>query len=219
MPKNSKGFKNLSTSPEILSMIDLITSARKDPKVMAGLQASRPKIRDFSSTWRDASNPLTLIGEDATPLEKLAQKLYGAQSSKNYLQGKFIANKDATDAASFLAKQGKFMANPLNAKTGALKNTAALLGQNIMAHPGAYLGTAANLGGNVAGLLDNNKLLGQGIGTAAGVALPLLLGAKNPLMIANIAAGAGNIGALFDALRAKKEQQRQATQQYSQYGG
>lgn len=216
MPKDSK---KRSASPEILSMINLITSARKDPKLMAGLQASRPKIRDFSSTWRDASNPLMSVGEDATPLEKLAQKLYGAQSSKNYLQGKFLANKDATDAASFLAKQGKFMANPFNAKTGALKNTAALLGRNVMEHPGAYLGTAANVGGNIAGLLDNDKLLGQGVATAAGVALPLLFGVRNPLAVANIAAGAGNLGALFDALRAKKEQQRQTAQQYSQYGG
>lgn len=216
MPKDSK---KRATAPEMLSMIDLITESRKDPKLMAGLRASRPKIRDFSSTWRDASNPLMSVGEDATPLEKLAQKLYGAQSSKNYLQGQFVGSKDATDAASFLAKQGKFMANPLNAKTGALKNTATLLGQNVMAHPGAYLGTAANLGGNVAGLLDNNKFLGQGVGTAAGVALPLIFGIKNPLAVANIAAGAGNVGALFDALRAKKEQQRQAAQQYSQYGG
>lgn len=95
----------------------------------------------------------------------------------------------------------------------------------VKANPGAALGTGALGAANVAGLLDNDKVLGQGIGAAAGYALPAIASiiAKrpvtvSPLMRANLAMGGGTLGALFDNLRAKKEQeQAMAQQQY--YGG
>lgn len=95
----------------------------------------------------------------------------------------------------------------------------------IKANPRAALGTGALGAANVAGLLDNDKVLGQGVGAVAGYALPAIasLIAKrpvtvSPLMRANLAMGGGTLGALFDNLRAKKEQeQAMAQQQY--YGG
>lgn len=95
-----------------------------------------------------------------------------------------------------------------------IQDTLGVLGQNIKAHPWQTAGTALNAAGNVAGLVDNDKLLGQILGTAGGA----LLGAKafglGPLGIANVAMGGGNLGALFDALRSKKAQEEQYQQQY-----
>ena len=97
------------------------------------------------------------------------------------------------------------------------------LGGYVKAHPYASLGTGVNAAANVAGLLDNDKLLGQGAGAALGYFAPQLLGlalgkpiSVSPLMRANLAMGGGTLGSLFDNLRAKKEQE-QATMQ--QYGG
>jgi hypothetical protein len=95
-----------------------------------------------------------------------------------------------------------------------IQDTLGVLGQNIKAHPWQTAGTALNAAGNVAGLVDNDKFLGQLLGTAGGA----LLGAKafglGPLGIANVAMGGGNLGALFDALRSKKAQEEQYQQQY-----
>lgn len=63
-------------------------------------------------------------------------------------------------------------------------------------------GTTANAGMNAYGMFDNNKVLMQLLGLAGGTAIPLMAGMTNPLGIANIAMGAGNLGALFDRLRA-----------------
>lgn len=99
------------------------------------------------------------------------------------------------------------------------------LGGYAKAHPWITAGTGLNAAGNVAGLFDNDKLLGQLGGAALGYFAPSLLGkalsksiVASPLLRANLAMGGGNLGALFDNLRAKKEQERaMAQQQY--YGG
>jgi hypothetical protein len=96
------------------------------------------------------------------------------------------------------------------------------------AHPYQALGTGANAAGNVAGLFDNDKILGQAVGTGLGLAAPKLLSmVPGPIGAfgkglgllgkANFAMGGGNLGALFDSLRAKQEQEQMAAQQY--YGG
>lgn len=95
------------------------------------------------------------------------------------------------------------------------------LGGYVKAHPYASAGTGLNAAANVAGLLDNDKLLGQGAGAALGYFAPQLLGlafgkpiSVSPLMRANIAMGGGTLGALFDNLRAKKEEEQAMVQQY-----
>lgn len=95
-----------------------------------------------------------------------------------------------------------------------LKTMGGSLWNNIKAHPGKAVGTGLNAAGNVAGLVDNDKLLGQVLGTAGGALLGSKLLGFGPLGIANMAMGSGNLGALFDSLRSKKEQEEQYQQQY-----
>jgi hypothetical protein len=95
------------------------------------------------------------------------------------------------------------------------------LGGYVKAHPYASAGTGLNAAANVAGLFDNDKLLGQGAGAALGYFAPQLLGlalgkpvSVSPLMRANLAMGGGTLGSLFDNLRAKKEEEQEMMQQY-----
>ena len=90
----------------------------------------------------------------------------------------------------------------------------------VKANPWTAAGTGALGVTNAAGLFDNDKLLGQGVGAALGLVAPMLIQKATgiPLSIsnlgrANLAMGGGAIGSLFDTLRAKKEQE-----QYSPYG-
>ena len=111
----------------------------------------------------------------------------------------------ADSKIDFIGDDGKASSltmNPL-ATTGQIALT------DMKAHPGKYLGTALNTGGALAGLLDNDKVGGQLVTTAAGAILPKLLGMKlGPLATYNVALGAGQLGSLFDNLRAKKEQEQ-----------
>lgn len=100
------------------------------------------------------------------------------------------------------------------------------LGGYAKAHPVATVGTGLNAAGNVAGLFDNDKLLGQLGGAALGYFAPSLLGkvlgksiVTSPLLRANLAMGGGSLGALFDNLRAKKEQEQAMLAQQQYYGG
>lgn len=98
--------------------------------------------------------------------------------------------------------------------TRPIQDTLGILGNNIKAHPWQFAGTGLNAAGNIAGLVDNDKFLGQALGTVGG-ALAGKLGFKfGPLGVANMAMGAGNLGALFDVLHSKKEQEEQYQQQY-----
>lgn len=95
-----------------------------------------------------------------------------------------------------------------------LKTMGGSLWNNIKANPGKAAGTGLLAAGNVAGLVDNDKLLGQVLGTAGGALLGSKLLGFGPLGIANTAMVSGGLGALFDALRSKKEQEEQYQQQY-----
>ena len=84
-------------------------------------------------------------------------------------------------------------------------------------HKLATAGTGLNALGNVAGLTDNDKLLGQAAGTAIGAFAPKLIQKFTGIPInlgglgkANLAMLGGNLGALFDTLRSKSEQEKAA---------
>jgi hypothetical protein len=96
-----------------------------------------------------------------------------------------------------------------------LKNAGAFIKEN----PRKSFATGLNATGNIAGLFDNDKILGQAAGTALGALAPKLLskipgpvgmfaGGLGALGKANSAMIGGNLGALFDNLRAKKEQEQ-----------
>lgn len=81
-------------------------------------------------------------------------------------------------------------------------------------HPFKTAGLVGLGAGNIGGLMDNNKFGGQLSGLALGGLGSYLMGAS-PYTAAIMTMGGGELGALFDKLRAKKEQEQ--TQPY--YGG
>jgi hypothetical protein len=167
----------------------------------------------FVRAYNSETNPInaSIPTADRSTLSGVFENLYRSNASKQKMAQMLKAKGAGANVDDFLAQQAKFMADPLNSGTGSLKNTASLVGANLKTP--AALGTVANVGTNVAGLLDNDKIGGQLIGAAVGAGVPALLGAKlGPLAYINLAAGGGNIGALFDTLRAKKADER------AQYG-
>lgn len=171
--------------------------------------------------------------------------LYGSQASQNFLK----SNIDAGEVPEEIlrAQWGAAQANPLkrnvpigdiggvpmadalseaglDASVGnvsGLGTTMGALGQNIKAHPMMSAGIGILGAGNIAGLFDDNKIGGQLAGGIAGGVLPGLLGSTaGPAGRAMMALGGGQLGALFDKLRAKKElEQQQATQMSQIQGG
>lgn len=96
----------------------------------------------------------------------------------------------------------------------ALKNTGALLYENARANPGMAALTGGLGAMNVAGLVDNDNIIGQlGGSVLGGLAGAKLFGLK-PYGTINAALAGGALGGLFDVLRSKKEQEEQYQQQY-----
>ena len=81
-------------------------------------------------------------------------------------------------------------------------------------HPFKTAGLIGLGAGNIGGLMDNNKFGGQLGGLALG-GIGSYLAGVSPYTAAMMTMGGGELGALFDKLRAKREQQNQ--QPY--YGG
>ena len=77
------------------------------------------------------------------------------------------------------------------------------------AHPFKTAGLVGLSAGNIGGLMDNDKFGGQLGGLALG-GLGSYLMETNPYTAAMLTMGGGELGALFDKLRAKKEQEQQA---------
>ena len=91
----------------------------------------------------------------------------------------------------------------------------------VKAHPGAAIGTGLLGASNLAGLTDNDKLLGQAAGTLLGVAAPKIIQTVTGIPVdigtlgrVNLAMGGGALGSLFDTLRSKKADERAAMQSY-----
>lgn len=83
------------------------------------------------------------------------------------------------------------------------------------AHPFKTAGLIGSGLGNIGGLTDNDKFGGQLGGLALGGLAASQLASGNPYAMAMMTMGGGNLGALFDKLRARKEQEQ--AQPY--YGG
>lgn len=120
--------------------------------------------------------------------------------------------------AAQAAAQPKATPDPI-----ALKDLFGKLSGWVKANPGLAVGTGLLGAGNVAGLMDNDYMLGQAGGAALGAAVPAIAKAMgHPLAIgglgkANLAMAGGLLGSIFDNLRAKKAQEEAMAQQY--YGG
>lgn len=154
--------------------------------------------------------------KDAGYIEKLFQQLYGSKASNDYVQQRAKALGVSQD--DMLKAQQGFLKTPLdvnkvdigNAKGSALGNTMRLLGANIKAHPLQAAGTGLGVATNLAGLVDNDNFLGQGLGMAAGAVLPKLAGfGLSPYATLNTALAGGAIGGLFDVLTEQKEKEKE----------
>ena len=76
-------------------------------------------------------------------------------------------------------------------------------------HPFKTAGLIGLGAGNIGGLMDNNKFGGQLAGLGLGGLGALSLASGNPYMAAMLTMGGGELGALFDKLRARKELEEQ----------
>ena len=105
----------------------------------------------------------------------------------------------------------------LDVEGNALKNTGAALLETMKNNKGMTALTGGLGLANVAGLVDNDNIIGQlGGSVLGGLAGSKLFGLK-PYGTINTALAGGAIGGLFDFLRSKKAQEEQYQQQY--YGG
>ena len=102
-----------------------------------------------------------------------------------------------------------------------LKSGMGNLGNYIKSNPAMSAGLAGTGLANIAGLFDNDKIGGQAIGLAGGGALgqfllPQLMTNVSPQAKVLTALGGGTLGALFDNLRQKKEDEAAAQMTYMQ---
>ena len=111
---------------------------------------------------------------------------------------------EANRLAPFLSPNGLG-----NAKFG---DWAKLAGTAAVHHPFKTAGLVGLGAGNLGGLMDNNKIGGQ-LGGLALVGLGASMLGANPYTAAMLTLGGGELGNLFDKLRARKEQEQ------SQYYG
>jgi len=98
---------------------------------------------------------------------------------------------------------------------GSAGDLGALALGSAKAHPFKTMGLIGSAAGNIGGLTDNDKFGGQLAGLGLGGLGAYALAQGNPYMAAMMTMGGGNLGALFDKLRARKEQEQ--AQPY--YGG
>lgn len=82
------------------------------------------------------------------------------------------------------------------------------------AHPFKAAGLLGLGAGNIGGLTDNDKFGGQLGGLALGGLGAATFASGNPYLQAMLTMGGGQLGALFDKLRARKEQEQAQIQQY-----
>ena len=136
-----------------------------------------------------------------------------AEANKNIANG--MDASMATNAAKQQILEGRRLA-PFyqgaidNAKLG---NWASLALNAAKNHPFKTAGLIGLGAGNIGGLTDNDKFAGQIGGLGLG-GLGAAAFASNPYTAALMTMGGGQLGALFDKLRAHKEQEQARPQQY-----
>lgn len=168
-----------------------------------------PKTMQISAQMFNSIGPEARTAFAQRPNIAAALHLPGTDDNLSW-----IANDNAGNiAAQALAGQGDAVSG---AAGGNLGDLGALALSAAKAHPFKTAG-AVGLGlGNIGGLVDNKKFGGQLGGLALGGLGAKMLASGNPYAAAMLTLGGGELGALFDKLRAKKEQE-QALPQYQSY--
>lgn len=169
---------------------------------------------------------MKIIGPNGNSKQNLmdlfANRLYNSQPAIEYF-------KDAEYSPELLDAVKAGVNDPLNFKKNTVDlgdgnsavfrnagTTGRLLVENMKAHPFKTAGGALLGGANLAGLFDNDKIIGQAAGLGAGgLAAKYLLPKFGVGGIANGALavmGGGALGSLFDKLMAKKAEEEAAMQ-------
>ena len=132
--------------------------------------------------------------------EQLAKSM-SAQDQTAFLQKAMSRAPEGTgmptDISSLLDTQGIDLGQFGSLALGAAKN-----------HPFKTAGLIGSAAGNIGGLTDNDKFGGQLAGLGLGGLGAYALASGNPYMAAMMTMGGGNLGALFDKLRARKEMEQ-----------
>lgn len=157
----------------------------------------------------------------ALSMKKDAPKFKTKKASEAYAQKikDTIASQKKAYASSPLSVHASYKDFTQNAKGipvegNALKNTGAALLENMGQHKGMTALTGGLGLANIAGLVDNDSVIGQLGGGALGALAGSKLFGLTPYGTINTALAGGAIGGLFDVLRSKKEQEEQYQQQY-----
>jgi hypothetical protein len=143
--------------------------------------------------------------------KRMAKKGNLGDVSSEKLAEFFAAAKEAPLSTDKIAVEG------IPERTG-LGATASLAGNWMADHKLKSAGLGLLGAGNVAGLFDNSKLVGQGLGLGAGFAAGKLLPGvlkMHPLTRSGVALttlGGGFLGSLFDKLMAAKAEEEAAMQ-------
>lgn len=150
---------------------------------------------------------------------RMANQMYNSMSGQG--QGDFlqkagfltddIRNTLASQAGSPVdfSKQNLAEALAENGQSLSAGNLGSLALGAAKAHPFKTAGLVGLGAGNIGGLTDNDKFGGQLGGLALGGLGAATLASGNPYLQAAMTMGGGELGALFDKLRARKELEEQ----------
>lgn len=157
--------------------------------------------------------------------ESLVNALYGA-IDKDKALGRYAPAEDlkgdalarAQQIYSTKADEYDRLAKAVQDHTASMSDIGKLGIEAARQNPGKTAGLVGLGVGNVSGLLDNDKFGGQLGGAGLGFLASKLLETTSPYTAALMTLGGGQLGSLFDKLRAKKAQEKQMQQQqYNQY--
>jgi hypothetical protein len=159
-----------------------------------------------------------LIGETGTPYDMAGNKMgYTPVYDDNNAFKEWNTNGQDLDLGKTDKLVDKYTAMQDTTGGVSANQLLGLTGQAISQHPLKSAGLAALGMGNLGGLTDNNKFGGQLGGLGLRYLATNLLEDANPYAKIMLTLGGGELGSLFDKLRARKEQERQ--QQTQTYGG
>lgn len=165
---------------------------------------ARPELKD--ALMSGVNSPLNFKSKDVT----FVNPFYGkVEEGVKHFKDAGLSDEDALKYAS---------ADAIKMGYSDAGTTGRLLLENIKAHPFKSAGGALLGGANLAGLFDDDQIIGQGIGLGlGGLTAAKILPAIGVGGIANgaLAIGAGGmLGSLFDKLMANKKAQQQYQEQY-----
>lgn len=230
--KNASQVKNPApeaTPPEQQAVQQAAAATQQNPVEQTPIQETvvetpeAPKTKTVSPTGAAAATAKAYPIGGAR--ESLVNALYGA-INKDKMLGRYAPAEnlkgDALARAQqiYSAKTDEYnrLAQAVQDHTASMSDIGKLGVEAARQNPGKAAGLIGLGVGNVSGLLDNDKFGGQLGGAGLGFLASKLLETTSPYTATLMTLGGGQLGSLFDKLRAKKAQEKQMQQQqYNQY--